>query len=145
VTAEAGPGIEGHEAEWFCGCAIDNFENIEIHAQAELLQFVNQRDIHAAKDIFEQLPISAARGADGNYFRDDLGIESARLRVRWQDSRHQTTLGNLREAELLVTRIFPLRESEIEIGGDVFVAVRDGAAQTAFFENREHQLFGCSG
>jgi hypothetical protein len=147
VTAEARAGIEGHEAERFCGGAIDNFENIEIHAQAELLQFVHQRDIHAAKNIFEQFHhLGGARGADRNYFRNDLGVEAGGCASAW--GIHATHyFGDLRETELLVTRIFTLRgEGEIKIGRDVFgaFAVRDGAAQSAFFENRQHQLFGRS-
>jgi hypothetical protein len=78
------------------------------------------------------------------FTRDDLGIESRGCASAWGIyATHY--FGNLREAELLVARIFSLRgESEIEIGRDAFgaFAVRDGAAQTAFFENRQHQLFG---
>ena len=139
VAAEAGAGIKGHEAERLCGGAIDNFENVKVHAQAKLLEFIHERDIHAAENIFEQLHhFGGARGADGNHFRDDLRVES---RGGASAGRIHAThyFGNLREAELFVARIFTLRrEGEIEIGRDVFaaVAVGDRAAQAALFENR---------
>src|ERR1700722_12671173 len=103
MVSEAGAGIKGHEAEWFCGSAIDNFENIEIHAQAKLFQFVYERNIHAAEDIFEELHhFGGARGTDGNHFRDDLGVQPCRSASAGRI--HATHyFGNLREAELSVT------------------------------------------
>src|SRR4029077_6989061 len=138
VTSEARAGVKGHEAKRLCGCAIDDFENIEIHAQAKLFEFIYERDIHAAENIFEELHhFGGARGVDGNHFRDDLrvqpcsGASAGRI--------HATNyFGNLREAELFVAGIFPLRgESEIKIGSDVFAAfaIYDGAAQAALLEN----------
>ena len=75
VAAEAGAGIKGHEAEGLGGGGVDDFPDIDIHAQAEHFQLVDQRDVDAAENIFEQLGhFGGARGADGDDFGDDLGV-----------------------------------------------------------------------
>ena len=135
VAAEARAGIKGHEAEGLGRGAVDNFPDIQIHAQAKLLQLVHQRDVHAAKYIFEQLHhLRRARGADRNHLRNDLRVESrggaAARRIR--SANH---FRNLRQAVLLVAGIFALgRKGKIEIGSDVFRiwAVRHGQRKPPF-------------
>src|SRR6202035_2675028 len=113
---EAGTGVKGHEAEWFGGGAVNHFPDIQVHAQGKLLEFVHQRDVDAAKNIFEQLHhFGRARRTDRHYFRDDLGVKrgsgAATGRIDPSDD-----LGDLREAVLFVAGIFAFgRKREIKI------------------------------
>ncbi len=53
---------------------------------------------------------------------------------------------NLRQPELLVARILALgRKGQIKIRGNIGRFPAHRALQPAFFENGEHQLFGCAG
>ena len=86
-----GPGIKRMEAEGLGRGGFDDFPDIDSHAQAEQLEFVDQGDVHAAVNVFEQLG-HLRRGRRGN--RDDAvedraierGGQFARLagRVRQQ-------------------------------------------------------------
>ena len=133
-----GPGIKGHESEGLCGGAVDDFPNIETHAQAELLQFVHQRDIDAAENVFEQLHhLGGARGADRNDLRNDLRVHAGGGASAWRIY-SADDFGNLRQAELLVAGIFALgRKGQIEIGSDVLGASvrRSGTASRPFRES----------
>ena len=52
----------------------------------KLLQFVDQRDVHAAENIFEQLGhFGGARGADRHNLRDDLRVKRTAAACRWAD------------------------------------------------------------
>ncbi len=55
MPAESGPGIKRLEAKGLGGGGFDDFPDVEAHAQAEQLEFIDQRDVHAAVDIFEKL------------------------------------------------------------------------------------------
>ena len=55
MAAEAGTGIEGLEAEGFGLGSVDDFVDVDAHAHAELLEFVDQGDVDAAIDVFEEL------------------------------------------------------------------------------------------
>ena len=115
------------------------------HAQAEHLQFVDQRDVDAAKNIFKQLGhFRGARGADRHDTRNNLRVNrlrgAAARRIHAADD-----LGNLRQPELLVAGIFALRRKrQKEIAGDIFVfrTGRDRAVQAALLQDRQNQLFG---
>ncbi len=121
VTAEAGAGIERHEAERLGGRGVDDFPDVDAHAQAEHFQLVDQRDVDAAEDVFEQLGhFGGSRRADRNDLGDDRGVESdgcaAARRVGAADD-----FRNLRQAVLLVAGIFAFwRESEEEVARNVF-------------------------
>ena len=145
MAAEAGAGIKRHEAEGLGRGAVDDFPDVEIHAQAELLQLVHQRDVHAAEDVFEQLDhFGGARGADGN----DVSRRSARRGPRRASAGRidaANDFGNLREAELFVAGIFALRREGQDRNRWRYFRlrpVRDRAAQAALFENRQDQFFG---
>ena len=90
-----------------------------LHAQAEQFEFVDQGDVHAAENIFEQLGhFRGARGADRHDLRDDLRVQSrgsaAARRIDAADD-----FRNLRQAVLLVAGIFALgRKGQEEIGRD---------------------------
>ncbi len=130
-----GPGIKRHEAERLGGGAVDDFPDIEVHAQGELLQFVDQRDVHAAENIFKQLDhLRRARRADRHDFRDDLRVEvHGRLALGGIDAADH--FRNLRQAELLVAGIFALgRKRQVKIGRACFR--RFGAARPADTSSR---------
>ncbi len=55
MSADAGARVEGLEAERLGGRRLDHLPDIDAHGFADLLELVDQRDVHAAVDIFEQL------------------------------------------------------------------------------------------
>ena len=148
VAAQTRTGIKRHEAERLGGGGVDDFPDVDVHARSQKFEFVDEGDVDAAKNIFEQLGhFRGARGADGNDFGDHLGVDgesgAAAGRIDAADD-----FGNLRQAILLVAGIFAFRgKGQEKVGGNIFAfdAGGDGAAQTAFFENREDQFFGGAG
>ena len=52
VTAEAGAGVEGLEAEGLGFGSVDDFVDVNAHAHAELLELIDQGDVDAAIDVF---------------------------------------------------------------------------------------------
>src|SRR5690242_12589157 len=48
VPAKAGPGIKGVKAKGLCRSSVDNLPNIDAHAEAQELQFINEGDVHTA-------------------------------------------------------------------------------------------------
>ena len=50
-----GPGIKRHEPKWFRLGRFDDFPDVNSHRAVDELQLINQRDIHAAKNILQQL------------------------------------------------------------------------------------------
>src|ERR1700730_4381946 len=106
VSAESWARIERHEAEGLGGGSVDNFPDIHAHTQAEHLEFVDQCDVDAAKDIFQELGhFRSARGADRDHFCHYLRVESKRGTAAWRID-PADDFGNLRQAILLVSRIF---------------------------------------
>ena len=55
VAAEAGAGLELHEAEGLGRGRVDDLPDVDLHAVAEHRQLVHQRDVDAAEDVLEQL------------------------------------------------------------------------------------------
>src|SRR5581483_1647844 len=55
VSAQARSGVEGVKTERLGGCGLDDFPDVQPHAQAEHLQFVHQGDVDAAINILQQL------------------------------------------------------------------------------------------
>ena len=55
MTAESGPRIEGLEAEGLGFGSVDDLVDVDAHADAELFEFVDQGDIDAAINVFEEL------------------------------------------------------------------------------------------
>src|SRR5208283_3420146 len=89
VSAQTRPGIKCMEAERLGGGGVDDLPDVEVHAQAEHLKFVDQRDVNAAIDVLQQLGhLRGRRRGDGNGAAENrpvkrggdcagLGIESA--------------------------------------------------------------------
>src|ERR1700676_5023566 len=145
MAAQAGTRIERHVSEGLGGGRIDNFPDIDIHAQAEHFQLVHQCDIYAAENILEQLGhFRGARGADRNDFSDHLAVKGERG-ARAGGIYTTNDFRDLRQAILLVAGIFALgRKGEEKIARDVFVlwTNRDFAVEAAFLEDGENELFG---
>ena len=55
VAAEAGAGLERREAEGLRGGRVDDFPDVDVHPVAQLRQLVDERDVHGAVDVFEQV------------------------------------------------------------------------------------------
>ena len=145
MAAEPRPRIEGHEAERFRGRRVDHFPDVDVHAQAELFELVDERDVDAAKDVFQKLGhFRGARGADRNDAAHHLAVE----RLRGTATRRIQSADDLRDlgqSVLLVARVFALGgKSEVEIANHVlvFLARGNGAAQTTSLQNGQDEVFG---
>jgi hypothetical protein len=55
VPAQPGTGIKGLKPKRLGGSRVNHFPDIESHAQRQQLEFVDQRDIDAPVDIFQEL------------------------------------------------------------------------------------------
>src|SRR5438874_8880185 len=54
MPAQSWAGIKRHETKRFCFRRFDYFPDVNAHRGIDHLQFVYQRDIYAAKNVFEQ-------------------------------------------------------------------------------------------
>src|SRR5262249_27325030 len=103
--------------------AVDDFPDVEIHAEAELLEFVDHGDVDAAEDVLHELDhFGRAGGGDGDDFGNDLrvhqGCGAPAGRIHTADN-----FRDLGQAVLFIAGVFALgREGEIEIGSDVLAA-----------------------
>ena len=72
MAAESWSGIEGLESERLGGSRANDFKDIDIHAQTEQLEFVDQRDVYATIDVLEQFGhFRRCRRRDRNYAIED--------------------------------------------------------------------------
>ena len=55
VPAQTRPGLEGLKAKGFRRGSVNNFPDVNSHAQAQELELIHQGDVHAAIDVFKQL------------------------------------------------------------------------------------------
>src|SRR6185437_4409453 len=55
VAAKARPGIKRMESERLAFGGLNDLEDVEAHPDAELLELIDQRNVHAAVDILKQL------------------------------------------------------------------------------------------
>src|ERR1700733_7379225 len=139
MAAESRTGIEGLKTKGLgLGC-VDDFEDVDTHAVTKLLQFVHQRDIHAAIDIFKQLGHLRRSGR-----RDRYGtVEDARIDGRGQLQREWTDAAddfrNIATGYGVIARIFALgRKSDIEAAGRVLPVYMKTTAIPVFKERDEH-------
>ena len=95
MAAEPRPRIKGHVAERLRGCRVDHLPDVHVHAQTKLFEFVDKRDVDAAKDVFEKLGhFRGTRRADWNDPGDNLGVQRLRgVAARWIQPAND--LGNL--------------------------------------------------
>src|SRR5258708_33514422 len=79
VSAETRSGIERMKAERLGRSCCDDFPDVESHAQAEQLQLIDQGDVDAAVDIFQQLRhLCCGWRGDWNRAMEDGSVKSAR-------------------------------------------------------------------
>ena len=97
------------EAEWLGRGGADDLPNIETHAETKQLQFIYQRDVYAAIDVFQQLGHFRGRRR-GNHNRAienctvHRGSEFGSLWIQPTDN-----FGNIAAGDSRVARIFALR------------------------------------
>src|SRR5258708_33424882 len=54
MSAQSRPGIKRMKTKRLGGSRLDYFPDIDVHAQAQQLEFVDQGDVHAAVDVLQQ-------------------------------------------------------------------------------------------
>ncbi len=116
MTAEAGAGIKRHEAERLGARGGDDFPNVNVHRGINALEFVDERDVDAAKYIFQQLRrLGRAAVGDRHQIADGAAINfPRRVEAGWRVAADD--LGNLRDFAFRVAGIFALRRKrEVEI------------------------------
>lgn len=137
VAPEPRSGIEGGEAEGF-GCGrLDHLPDVDPHLLGEDLQFVHERDVHAAVDVLQELrELRHPRGGHGHHPGDRLLVERRRmLQARRRDPAHH--LGDVAGVEGLVARVFPLGgEGQVKIPADL---------EARALEAREHEFLRGAG
>ena len=116
VPAQPRPRVEGHEAERLGLGGVDHFPQIDVHPLAEQLHLVDQRDVHAAEDVLQQLgQLRFAGPLHRHHLGDGAGVERAgHLGALARESAYH--LGNRRGVEARVSRVLALRrEGEEEV------------------------------
>lgn len=145
VAAEAGAGVEGLEAEGFGFGGVDDLVDVDAHLHAELLEFVDEGDVDAAVDVFEEL---GHLGDGGRADRDDAA-EDAAVHGGGERAGDGTAaaddLGNVVAGDGVVAGVFALGTE-----GYVDAALFLGAGYfqvglVAGFQARDYQFFGGAG
>ena len=78
MPAQARSGIKRMKAERLGGSGFDDLPDIDVHAQAQQLEFVDQRDVDAAVDVLQQLGHLRGGGRrDRNGAIEDGTVEGA--------------------------------------------------------------------
>ena len=162
VAAEAGAGIEGLEAEGLGFGGVDDFVDVDAHAHAELLELVDQGDVDAAVDVFEQLGhLGDGRAADRNHAAEDGAVQGGG-QLGSRGAAAADDLGNVVAGDGVVAGIFALRREDHVHAGLVrgardFQALRDCRIRAAgrrplrwcrdrwCFQARSTGLHGCAG
>src|SRR6266480_4615705 len=85
MPAKPGAGIKRHEAKWLRFGCFNDLPDINAHRSVNKLQLINQRDIHAAENIFQKLrSLSDSTRRDRHNFVDCFAIKRHRpLKARW--------------------------------------------------------------
>ncbi len=147
VPAEAGSGIERLESEGLGLRCLDHFPDVDAHAQREQLQFVDQRDIHAAIDVLEQLGhLRSGRARDRHDRIEDGAIKRGRdfAGARVEPTNH---FRDIAPRDRVITRILTLGreryEERILTGIAIACGLQSGAVLR--FQDRYHDFFGRPG
>ena len=150
VAAEAGARPEGHEAEGLGGRRGDDLPDVDAHGLVDLLELVDQGDVHAAEGVLGDLGgLGGAAAAHGHEGVDGLGVElgdglKAGGGVAADD------LGDAGDDAVRVARVLALgAEGQVEVGAGLEaaalfehgaeLAVR-GAGVGGGFQADEHPL-----
>src|SRR5438477_4761272 len=54
MPAKPGAGIKRHESERFCLGGVNDLPNIDSHRVVNDFQLINERDVHASKNVLQQ-------------------------------------------------------------------------------------------
>ena len=134
MAAQAGPGIEGHEAEWLRRGRIDHLPHVDSHLRVDHLELVDQCDIDRSEDVFRELRgLGDAAAGNRNDLLDDPPVE---VLGPLPAGRRQSAddFWNLRELAPRISRILTLRrEAQMKITA--------GDEAAAFLEDRPHDVF----
>ena len=116
VPAQAGARVKRLVAERFGFGGIDDFPDVDVHRVVDDLEFVDEGDVDAAVDVFEQLGgFSGAAGRDGHDLLDGGGVESDCLfETLWGVTTNH--LGDAADVAVGVAWVFTLgRKGEMKV------------------------------
>src|ERR1700686_5508291 len=114
MASESRSRIERMESKGLCGGSLDYFPNINTHSQAKQLEFIHQRDVDAAINVFEQLRhLRNCRRRHRDRAIKNGAVNSARKlgRLRFQSPHN---LRDVATGDCLVPRILALRRESHE-------------------------------
>ncbi len=140
-----GAGIESLETERLGLRCVDYFVDIDAHAHAELFEFVDQGNVDAAINVFEQLGhFGDRRAADGHDTAENGPVHRG-SQLDSDGAAPSYDLGNVMAGDGVVAGIFALGRE-----GDVDPSVIEGARHleamaVAGFQQGHHHLFGSAG
>ena len=108
VPADAWTGVERHVAERLAGRRPDDLPHVDVLRRAEGGELVDQRDVHHAEGVLEQLGhLGGPRARHGDHVVDQLGVEQrselGRVGVHATDDPRRVA-----QAVLRVARVDPL-------------------------------------
>ncbi len=132
VAAEAGAGIERHEAERLRLGRVDHLPHVDVHPVAHQRELVHEADVHGAERVLEELDhLGHARGADRHDGVHHLAVERHRHpRAHLVMPAHD--LRDVLRLELRVARVHTLgRERQVEVLSGL---------QPLLLERRPHDL-----
>ncbi len=145
VAAETGAGIEGLEAEGLGFGGVDDLVDVDAHPHAKLLELVDQGDIDAAIDVFEELGHLGDGGtADGDGAAEDGAVHGGGQFTGF-GAASADDLGNVVAGDAVVAWVFALwREGDMDAGltggaGDL------EAVWVSGFEQGDDDFFGGAG
>ena len=145
MAAQAGAGIKGLKAEGLGLGRVDDLVDVDAHAHAELLELVDQRDVDAAVDVFQQLGHLGDRGAADRHDAAEDGAVHCRSQLGGRRAAAADHLGNVVAGDGVVAGIFALgRKGHVHAG--LVERARDlQAARVAGFQQRHDNLLGGAG
>ena len=116
VPAQARPGIERHEPEWFCLRCGDHFPDVDAHGRVNDFQFIYEGDVDAAENVLEKL--GSFRNTARRNRHDGLDRPAIKLHRLFEASRRQASdeLRNVADFAVGIGRVFAFRrEGQMEI------------------------------
>src|ERR1039458_3395193 len=143
MPAQAGAGVKGMKAERLGGSGRDHLPDVDVHAQAQQLEFIDQCDIDAAIDVLQQFGhLRSGRGGDRNGAIENGTVEGAcqlrGLRVQSADDLRNIAAGYGGIAGVLA---FGGERHEEFFSRERLVARGFKTGRIFLFEDRDHHFF----
>jgi hypothetical protein len=138
VAADPGPGVERREAERLGGRAPDRVPQVHIQLTAEDGHLVDQGDVHVPVGVLQQLGHLRLAGRLGPHHLVTDPLVEAHRRVRAGRRDPADDLGRVRQAELGVARVDPLRRERQR-------EAEPGAQPGRLLQQRPDHLLGGAG